>query len=274
MAEQWQSGSSNILVVVRCRPLSVAERQKREEEVVRMDDGKTIEIADPGHQATNLMRQKRLKPLAYAFDHAFSSATPTAEVYARTTRFLVAGVMEGFNATVFAYGATGSGKTHTMLGTASSPGLMPSTLRDLWQSIGARADRVYTVTVSYVEIYNENIRDLLTATDEYLDLREDPIKGSCVAGVSEHRVNNTDDIMGFLSEGNRRRMQEPTAANRESSRSHAVLQIYVCGTELAPRCTAAASGTRRAAAAAAPSAPPPRAWASSASLTWRAASAP
>ena len=54
-----------------------------------------------------------------------------------------------------------------------------------------------------------------------------------MAGVSEHRVNNTDDIMGFLMEGNRRRMQEPTAANRESSRSHAVLQIYVCGTELA-----------------------------------------
>ena len=179
--EQWQSGSSNILVVVRCRPLSVAERQKREEEVVRMDDGRTIEIVDPGHQATNIMRQKRLKPRAYAFDHAFSPATPTSEVYAKTTRFLVAGVMEGFNATVFAYGATGSGKTHTMLGTPASPGLMPTTLRDLWLSISARTDRVYTVTVSYVEIYNENIRDLLTATDEYLDLREDPTKVRCAA---------------------------------------------------------------------------------------------
>jgi kinesin family protein 18/19 len=178
---EWESGSSNILVVVRCRPLSVAERQRRDDEVVHIEDGKTIEITDPGHQATNVMRQKRLKPRAYAFDHAFSSATPTAEVYARTTRFLVAGVMEGFNATVFAYGATGSGKTHTMLGTASSPGLMPSTLKELWHAISTRTDRVYTVTVSYVEIYNENIRDLLTATDEYLDLREDPTKVRCAA---------------------------------------------------------------------------------------------
>ena len=173
---EWQSGSSNILVVVRCRPLSTAERQRRDEEVVSIDDGKTIEIVDPGHQATNIMRKNRLKNRAYAFDHAFASTTPTSEVYARTTKFLVEGVMEGFNATVFAYGATGSGKTHTMLGNESSPGLMPSTLRDLWRAIGTRTDKVYSVTVSYVEIYNENIRDLLTATDEYLDLREDPIK--------------------------------------------------------------------------------------------------
>jgi kinesin family protein 18/19 len=187
--EEWKSGSSNILVVVRCRPLSTSERQRRDEEVVRIDDGKTIEIVDPGHQATNIMRQKRLKPRAYAFDHAFSTATPTSEVYAKTTRFLVSGVMEGFNATVFAYGATGSGKTHTMLGTASSPGLMPSTLKELWHAISTRTDRVYTVTVSYVEIYNENIRDLLTATDEYLDLREDPTKvrggGQCLASTQQ-----------------------------------------------------------------------------------------
>jgi len=173
----WKSGSSNILVVVRCRPLSSSERARREEEVVRIEDGKTIEIRDPGHQATNLMRQKRLKARAYAFDHAFAQAQPTSAVYALTTRFLVAGVMEGYNATVFAYGATGSGKTFTMLGNAASPGLMPSTLKDLWSGMAQySSSRVYTVTISYVEIYNENIRDLLADSDEYLDLREDPIK--------------------------------------------------------------------------------------------------
>jgi kinesin family protein 18/19 len=183
-AESWQSGSSNILVVVRCRPLSSAERQRKDDEVVLISDGKTIEIEDPGHTATNEMRKKRLKNRAFAFDHSFSSSTPTHEVYAKTTKFLVSGVMDGFNATVFAYGATGSGKTHTMLGNAASPGLMPSTLRDLWKSIGSRADRIYSVTVSYVEIYNENIRDLLTATDEYLDLREDPTKVSALICTS------------------------------------------------------------------------------------------
>jgi kinesin family protein 18/19 len=173
----WVSGASNILVVVRARPLSRDERARRDDEVVRIADGRTIEIRDPGHHANNQMRQARLKTRAYAFDHAFAPGVPTHEVYARTTRFLVPGVMEGYNATVFAYGATGSGKTHTMLGTAASPGLMPSTLRDLWAAVqGFAATRAYTVVMTYVEIYNENVRDLLSATDEYLDLREDPVK--------------------------------------------------------------------------------------------------
>jgi kinesin family member 18/19 len=88
----------------------------------------------------------------------------------------------------------------------------------------------YKVSLSYVEVYNENIRDLLSESgdsQEFLDLREDPLRGNCVAGVSEHSVSNTNDIMSLLSAGNRRRTQEPTAANKESSRSHAVLQIHV-----------------------------------------------
>ena len=175
--QQWQSGASNILVVVRARPLSRDERVRKEEEVVRMVDGRTIEIRDPGHQANNMMRQARLKTRGFTFDHSFAPGVSTADVYARTTKFLVNGVIEGYNATVFAYGATGSGKTHTMLGNAASPGLMPSTLRDLWSAVqNYKATRTYTVTITYVEIYNENVRDLLSAADEYLDLREDPVK--------------------------------------------------------------------------------------------------
>jgi kinesin family protein 18/19 len=140
-------------------------------------DGRTIEIRDPGHHANNMMRKARLTTRAFTFDHSFPPGVSTADVYAKTTRFLVAGVMEGYNATVFAYGATGSGKTHTMLGNAASPGLMPSTLRDLWAAVqGYASTRTYSVVMTYVEIYNENVRDLLSAADEYLDLREDPVK--------------------------------------------------------------------------------------------------
>jgi kinesin family protein 18/19 len=134
---EWKSGNSNVLVVVRMRPLSKDERSRKEDEVARVLDGRTIEIRDPGHTANNQMRQARLKTRAYAFDHSFAPSVPTSEVYACTTRFLVAGVMEGYNATVFAYGATGSGKTHTMLGNAASPGLMVCALRGSARSRGA-----------------------------------------------------------------------------------------------------------------------------------------
>lgn len=123
-----------------------------------------------------------------------------------------------------------------MLGSRATPGLMVLTLRHLYQTIertSKEKSRSYKVSLSYVEVYNENIRDLLSNSDEYLDLREDPIKGNCVAGVSEHVVTNTDDILELLTAGNKRRSQEPTAANRESSRSHAVLQIHVQGRETA-----------------------------------------
>jgi kinesin family member 18/19 len=83
------------------------------------------------------------------------------------------------------------------------------------------------VSLSYVEIYNENIRDLIAGNDEPLDLREDPIKGPTVAGVLEVTASTTEEVMELLTKGNRHRTQEPTAANKESSRSHAVLQILV-----------------------------------------------
>jgi len=254
LAAKWME-SSNILVVVRCRPMSENEKRAKEEDVVSVIDGQQMIIHDPGHTAVNDMRKARVRDRHFAFDHAFGQTTPSDKVYNSTTRFLVDGVVAGFNATVFAYGATGSGKTYTMLGAPQTPGLMVLTLRDLYQEIdraqaasaadvydaevnfsskkkGSKAvGRIdYKVSLSYVEVYNENIRDLLSESgdsQEFLDLREDPSRGNCVAGVSEHSVSNTNDIMNLLSAGNRRRTQEPTAANKESSRSHAVLQIHV-----------------------------------------------
>jgi hypothetical protein len=256
LAAKWME-SSNILVVVRCRPMSDNEKRGKEEDVVKVIDGQQMIIHDPGHTAVNEMRKARIRDRHFAFDHAFGQTTPSDKVYNNTTRFLVDGVVAGFNATVFAYGATGSGKTFTMLGAPQTPGLMVLTLRDLYKEIdraqvastaaveayeaeiklnlkkkGANVlKRIeYKVSLSYVEVYNENIRDLLSESgdsQEFLDLREDPFRGNCVAGVSEHSVSNTNDIMSLLSAGNKRRTQEPTAANKESSRSHAVLQIHV-----------------------------------------------
>ncbi|KAJ0400196.1 hypothetical protein P43SY_009513 [Pythium insidiosum] len=179
---------------------------------------------------------RRSREKRYAFDYVFTPEDGQQTVYHHTTKFLIHGVLNGFNATVFAYGCTGAGKTYTMLGTPDEPGIMALTLDDLFQSIArvhadVQASVAYRVTVSFLEVYNENIRDLLVAPSaqpvEYLDLREDPMKGPVVAGISEVEACNAQDVMKLLRRGNKHRSQEATAANAVSSRSHAVLQVLV-----------------------------------------------
>ena len=138
---------------------------------------------------------------------------------------------------VFAYGQTGSGKTHTMIGNPSDPGIMVRVMGDLFtycQKDGNQHGIQYKVTVSFLEVYNENIRDLLSDVEEYLDLREDPIKGPMVAGITEVETASSREIMDLLQQGNARRSQQATAANEVSSRSHAVLQVVVEGKDKAP----------------------------------------
>jgi len=141
--------------------------------------------------------------------------------------------MQGYNASVFAYGATGAGKTYTMLGTEDQPGIMMLSIDELFRSIELySAQRDYMIKVAYVEVYNENIKDLLvdrntSNEDMYLDLREDNVKGVCVAGVTEIMTTNVEEIFKYIRQGNRLRTKERTDANETSSRSHAVLQITV-----------------------------------------------
>ena len=145
-----------------------------------------------------------------------------------TTKFLVHGVLDGYNATVFAYGQTGSGKTFTMIGTPTDPGIMVRVMDDLYRlsaSQGREKGVSYKVSVSFLEVYNENIKDLLLdkADGEYLDLREDAVKGVMVAGVTEIMTTNVEEIDHYIRQGNRLRTKERTDANETSSRSHAVL---------------------------------------------------
>ena len=108
--------------------------------------------------------------------------------------------MQGYNASVFAYGATGAGKTYTMLGTEENPGIMMISIDELFKAIMEySSERDYKLKVSYVEVYNENIKDLLTdKSEDYLDLREDSVKGVCVAGVTEIMTVNVDEIVKYI----------------------------------------------------------------------------
>lgn len=124
-----------------------------------------------------------------------------------------------------------------MIGSEQEPGIMVRVMEDLFvhsRKEGSKQGVQYKVTVSFLEVYNENIRDLLSDVEEYLDLREDPIKGPVVASITEIEAASGKEIMQVLHQGNGRRSQAPTAANEVSSRSHAVLQVVVECRDRAP----------------------------------------
>ncbi|XP_042875431.1 kinesin-like protein KIF19 isoform X2 [Penaeus japonicus] len=191
-------------------------------------DKKMVMLQEPETGKNDHLRQKRVKDKQYVYDRLFSDESAQKEVYEETAKALVNDVLNGFNATVFAYGATGAGKTHTMVGSAEQPGIMVRALNDLFHALeNTHAHANMQISMSYLEIYNENIRDLLQPSGT-LELREDAKTGVIqVAGLKEVSTLNTKEVMRLLTKGNKERTCEPTAANKTSSRSHALLQVNV-----------------------------------------------
>jgi kinesin family protein 18/19 len=121
----------------------------------------------------------RKKERRYVFDAAYDGEASNEQVYRGTVLPHIAGVLRGTNATVFAYGATGSGKTHTMVGDTRDPGLMVLSLRDVFRFISSDSgEKDYKVECSYTEVYNELVYDLLVPNSQPLELREDPERGT------------------------------------------------------------------------------------------------
>lgn len=173
---------------------------------------------------------KRVKDQTFGFDRVFDENTTQGDVYEATTKNLLDSVLDGYNATVFAYGATGCGKTHTITGTVQQPGVIFLTMQELFERISERTEeKVTEVSLSYLEIYNETIRDLLVpgGSKAGLMLREDANQAVSVAGLSSHHPQNVEEVMDMIMRGNEYRTMSPTEANATSSRSHAVLQINV-----------------------------------------------
>ena len=220
-----QKDTYNILVAVRIRPLNKKEELISTEETISVENKNTILLKDPnGYINPNNIRAKEQ---FLTFDYVFDKNETQENIFNNTTKFLITGVVNGYNATVFAYGATGAGKTYTMLGDDGNPGIMPYTLKELFNEIKLYPDKEFKVKLWYLEIYNENIRDLLVNNSENLELREDPIKGLIVNGITEKETNSSEDILSLLKRGNKNRTTEETDANETSSRSHAILQILV-----------------------------------------------
>ncbi|XP_031347617.1 kinesin-like protein KIF18A [Photinus pyralis] len=231
------AAGGNIRVVIRVRPFSERENCSNHKNVIKIVDEHAL-VFDPkedeepffyhGVQQRNRDIMKRAnKHLNFTFDHVFGDSTNNEDVFEVSTKTLIGNLMKGYNCSVFVYGATGAGKTHTMLGCNTDPGITFLTMLELFkQKEELHEEREFEIGMTYLEVYNETVQDLLNPGPA-LSLREDNKYGVVVAGIKMHRIEASDTLFELLEQGNRNRTQHPTDANAESSRSHAVFQVYV-----------------------------------------------
>ncbi|CAH8381379.1 unnamed protein product [Eruca vesicaria subsp. sativa] len=223
--ENFEACGSRIMVFVRLRPMGKKERENGSRCCVKVLNKRDVYLTEFTND-NDYLRLKRLRVRHFTFDSSFPETTTQREVYSTTTGDLLEAVLEGRNGSVFCYGATGAGKTYTMLGTVENPGVMVLAIKDLFAKVRERSlDGNHTVHLSYLEVYNETVRDLLSP-GRPLILREDK-QGIMAAGLTQYRAYSTDEVMVLLQRGNQNRTTEPTRCNETSSRSHAILQVVV-----------------------------------------------
>ncbi len=169
----------------------------------------------------------------FTFDRIFDYNSTQQEVYEGAAKPLVDSVLEGFNGTIFAYGQTSSGKTHTMQGILENPekeGIIPRMIRYVFNYIlHAKEDIEFTVKVSMIEIYMEKIRDLIDVNRCNLNIRMDRVKGVYIEDLSEHYTGNEIEVLELMKIGSDNRAVAVTNMNEHSSRSHHIFQIKIHG---------------------------------------------
>ncbi|KAG0275586.1 hypothetical protein BGZ95_008613 [Linnemannia exigua] len=178
------------------------------------------------------MRERR-SAVDYTYDHALTGSDNEA-IYNSSVKNLVQSAMEGFNGTVFAYGQTSSGKTYTMSGTSNQPGITPRAVEDVFKHIRENSEREFLLRVSYLEIYNESIRDLLSPEAIDLKIHEDRKRGVYVSPLKEEIVTTPSQVMRIIQRGDYQRHTSSTDYNVHSSRSHSIFQIVIESRERAP----------------------------------------
>jgi hypothetical protein len=229
----------NIRVVVRFRPLNQREQKDLQDKDFSLNiDQNTIQI---GRTSTERGRKETHN---FTFDNVFEQDVPQKVIFEKIARNAIEWVSEGYNATIFAYGPTGTGKTFTMFGlTGEKRGIIPRSCEELFHLINENVDVVEAnVKCSFLEIYRENIRDLLLPTGQQkskeedlgyipsLRVRQNVEKGVYVQGLIEKYVYSPDDILKTIEHASANRSVASTALNNTSSRSHAVLTLTVTQT--------------------------------------------
>jgi len=220
-------------VVVRCRPINQKEKDTHCKVSVHVDEVRgTITVNNPNGSAGD-------PPKVFTFDVVFAATCKQLDVYNQVARPIVNQVLEGYNGTIFAYGQTGTGKTFTMEGVRTVPelrGIIPNSFAHVFGHIAkAEGDTRFLVRVAYLEIYNEEVRDLLGKDQTArLEVKERPDVGVYVKDLSAYVVNNADDMDRIMTLGNKNRVVGATAMNATSSRSHAIFTVTIECSEKGP----------------------------------------
>ncbi|XP_055032177.1 kinesin-1 heavy chain isoform X2 [Misgurnus anguillicaudatus] len=204
-----------IKVMCRFRPLNSSEVMRGDKYIPKFQGDDNVVVGG--------------KP--YVFDRVFQSNTSQEQVYNACAQKIVKDVLEGYNGTIFAYGQTSSGKTHTMEGNLHDPdgmGIIPRIVQDIFNYIYSMDENLeFHIKVSYFEIYLDKIRDLLDVSKTNLSVHEDKNRVPYVKGCTERFVCSPDEVMDTIDEGKSNRHVAVTNMNEHSSRSHSIFLINV-----------------------------------------------
>ena len=233
-----------IRVICRFRPQNARELESGGQSVASVSkDGKTVKLlrtrgasgrftgrVSPVSDSDDSSGASAMNARTFRFDHAFPPDSTQSEIYHRIGVPVVQSVLEGYNGTVFAYGQTSSGKTHTMEGPditdKDARGIIPRLFADLFVGVEKADENVeFTIRVGMIEIYLERIRDLLEPANIDLKVREDVDRGIWVDGASEHYIISAQEILDLMSQGAGNRKTASTNMNDYSSRSHLSLWL-------------------------------------------------
>ena len=233
--------TTNMYVAVRVRPLSQKELDESNYKTITINSDNTLNISIPTEYVPDdkskiylgkkdeLIKITNTREATFKYDYIFGENSTQNDVYKNTSSNLIRNIVDGYSATIMAYGATGSGKTFTMVGKGDECGIMIRAIRDLFKIVNKDIDKKFFIKISYIEVYNEVLKDLLYEGNvkKNLDLLNDPKKGVVIMGVENKIVNNENEAFKLINKGNKRRTEKCTDRNEYSSRSHAILQIYL-----------------------------------------------
>lgn len=220
---------SNFSVCVRVRPLIEREIRADEEEVIQIsDESKIITILEPVISST--VDATAYAKHSFTFDQVFGPDISQSQVYNQQCRPIIDSVFRGFNATILAYGQTGTGKSFTISGTRTEPGIIPRAVEDIFAKIYEAKNTQFLLRASFLQLYKEQIQDLLDTRTKNLRIREQQTQDGVliyVDNLSEFIVRNPQELFQLLEHGGKNRKIGPTHMNVESSRSHSVFSLTI-----------------------------------------------